>query len=291
MGTSCMKPTKKRGQTSVFLSYGSEGILFDCGEGTQRQMKIIGVKPSKISKILISHWHGDHVLGLPGLLQTIASENPDKSLEIYGPVGTKKYVKIMLSSFIFDSKIDIKIKDVKNGKFFENSDFYLEARELEHRSKIIGFSFVEKEKKKINLDFVKKIGLPHGPLLGKLQQNITIKWKNKTIKPKDATKVVKGKKVTYITDTLVCGACFELANDSDILISESVYTSDLSEKAEKYKHLTAKDAALIASRSGVKKLVLIHFSQRYKNTSPLREDAKDYFNNVVCAEDFMKLKL
>lgn len=291
LGTSCMMPTKKRGQASVFLSYGSDGLLFDCGEGTQRQLKIAGIKPTKITKILLSHWHGDHVLGLPGLIQTLAGEKYNKKLEIYGPKGTQRYIERMLSLFIFEGNIKMVVVDIGEGKFFENKNFFLEAKKLIHRSKVIGFSFVEKEKRKINLNFIKKIKLPEGPLLGKLQKNKEVVWKGKTIKPKQATYVVRGKKITYITDTLLCEECIELAKDADILITEAVYTQDLMEKAYEYKHLTAKDAALIANKAGVKKLVLTHFSQRYKNTLPLEEEAKTYFNNVVCAEDFTKIKI
>jgi len=233
-----MMPTKKRGQTAVFLNYKSEGILFDCGEGTQRQMRIAGVKPTKVTKILISHWHGDHVFGLAGLIQTIAAEDPEKLLEIYGPVGTKKYIDAMLKSFVFDKKTKMRIKEVKKGKFFENDDFYLEARELEHRTKIVGFSFVEKDKRNIVVKAVKKLGIPNGPLLGKLKDNKTIKWKNKTIKPKDVTKVIEGKKISYVTDTVVCRGMIELVKNSDLMISESVYTSKLADKAKEYGHMT-----------------------------------------------------
>src|SRR3989338_11661443 len=133
LGTSSMVPTKERNQIAVFLSYGSEGILLDCGEGTQRQFKIAGISLTKVTKILLSHWHGDHVLGLPGLLQTIGSEDYNGTLEIYGPKGTKKFFDNMVKSFYYDRKIELKIEEVKNGKFFENGDFYIEAMEMEHK--------------------------------------------------------------------------------------------------------------------------------------------------------------
>jgi len=289
LGTSCMMPTKKRAQAGVFFSYGSTGLLFDCGEGTQRQLRIAGIKPTRITKILLSHWHGDHVLGLPGLIQTLGGENYNKKLEIYGPKDTKKYMENMFKSFICDINIEIEIFDVDEGKFFENEEFYLEAKKLVHRCEILGFCFVEKDKRKINLNYIKKIGLPKGPLLGKLQKNKKIIWKNNTIYPGQATYVIKGKKISYITDTMFCDACVMIAKNADLLIAEAVYVENLKEKAKKYKHLTAKDAALIAKKANVKKLVLTHFSQRYKTTTPLKEEAKNYFNNVMCAEDFKKI--
>src|SRR3989344_4860893 len=115
LGTSCMKPTKERNQTSVFLSYKNEGIMFDCGEGAQRQLRLANVKPTKITKILLSHWHGDHILGLPGLLQTIGSENYEGTLEIYGPKGSKKFFENMKKSFFFEENLSTEIKEVESG--------------------------------------------------------------------------------------------------------------------------------------------------------------------------------
>lgn len=292
LGTSAMVPTKERNHPGFLLSYKDQGILFDCGENIQRQLKIEGISPAKITKILISHWHGDHVLGLPGLIQTLGNGDYEKTLKIYGPEGTKEFMKNMFKAFIFDKKlIDIEIEEVKEGIFFENRDFRLEALEMEHGIKTVGYSFVEKEKRKINLAFVKKLGIPDGPLLGKLQSNKIITWKGRKVTPKEATYVVGGKKLTYIPDTLPCKNCVELAKDADVLVCEATYTSELEDKAEEYRHLTAKQAAMIANQADVKKLILTHFSQRYKNTHDLEEDAKTYFDNVLCAKDFMKIKI
>jgi len=289
LGTGCMMPTRKRSLGGVFLSYGSEGVLFDCGEGTQRQFRISGIKPTKITKILLTHWHGDHVLGLAGLLQTLGAEGYNKKIEVYGPKGTKEFMKHMFKSFIFDINIDLKIVDVDAGKFFENEKFYLEAKRLIHSAKILGFSFVEKDKRRINLDFVKKLKIPDGPLLGKLQKNKEITWKNKKIKPEQATTIVKGKKITYITDTMFCDSCVKLAKDSDILITEAVFTKEFKDKAKEYKHLTAEDAAVIAKKSNSKRLILTNFSQRHKTTETLKKEAKNLFKNTECVEDFSKI--
>ena len=107
-----MVPTKDRNQTAVFLSYGAEGVLFDCGEGTQRQFKIAGISLTKITKILVSHWHGDHVLGLPGLIQSLSSMNYKGNLEIYGPSGTKKRMEKMFEAFVFDKRLNFNVKEI-----------------------------------------------------------------------------------------------------------------------------------------------------------------------------------
>ena len=291
LGTSSMVPTKERNQTAVFLSYGSDGILFDCGEGTQRQFKIAGISLTKVTKILISHWHGDHVLGLPGLMQTLSSMDYAGRLEIYGPSGTKKHMEKMFEAFVFDKRLDFVVKEVKSGVFFENNEFQLETRQLEHGIETLGYRFVEKNIRKIDMKKIKKSGIPVGPLLGKLQQGKQIEINGKKIMPDDVTYIEEGKKLAYITDTLLCDNCYKIAEDADLLICEATYSSKLAGKSEEYGHMTAKQAAQLSNKANVKQLVLIHFSARYKNTQELEEDARDIFDNVICANDFMKIEL
>jgi len=291
LGTSCMVPTKERNHSAILISYKSEGILVDCGEGTQRQLKKAGIKPTKVTKILISHWHGDHVLGVPGLLQTLGASEYTRTLEIYGPKGTKKHVKAMFEAFVFDRPFELKVIEVEKGKFFENKDFKLVAMSLKHGITTLGFAFIEKDRRRINVSAVKKLGIPEGPLLGKLQDGETITFKGKKITPEKTTSIVKGKKIAFISDTMPCANCYKLAEDADLLICEAAYTSKLEDKARQYKHMTAKEAGLVASRSNTQKLILTHFSARYKNTHELQEDAQDVFKNVECAEDLMKINI
>ncbi|HLG24641.1 MAG TPA: ribonuclease Z [Candidatus Nanoarchaeia archaeon] len=291
LGTSSMVPTKDRNHTAVFLSYDTEGILLDCGEGTQRQFKIAGISLQKVTKILISHWHGDHVLGLPGLMQTLSSTDYDKKLQIYGPKETKKRIEKLFEAFVFDKKLDFEVHEISNGKFFENNDYILESYQLEHGVETLGFAFIEKDKRKVDMKKVRKFGVSQGPLVGKLQQGQSIEFKGKKISPDDVTFMEKGKKVSYVTDTVICNGCYKAAKDSDILICESTYSSKLMEKGEEYGHMTSKQAGMLANKSNVGKLVLMHFSARYKDTKELEEDAKDVFDNTVCAWDFMKLEL
>ena len=286
-----MVPTKERNQIAVFLSYGSEGILLDCGEGTQRQFKIAGISLTKVTKILLSHWHGDHVLGLPGLIQTLSSMDYNGKLEIYGPIGTKKRMEKMFEAFVFDKRINLAVKEVKSGIFFENNEFELEACPLEHGIEIVGYRFIEKDKRKIDMKKARKLGIPEGPLLGRLQQGKSIELNGKKIMPDEVTYIESGKKVAFITDTVLCDNCYKIAEDADLLICEATYSSKLVDKSEEYGHMTAKQAAQLANKANVKKLVLIHFSARYKNTQELEEDARDIFDNVICSNDFMKIEL
>ena len=286
-----MVPTKERNHSAVLISYGSEGILIDCGEGTQRQIKIAGIKPSKVTKILISHWHGDHVLGIPGLIQTLAKNEYDRVLEIYGPKGTKERMKNMFKAFSFEDKIETRIHEITKKRFFEGNDFFLEALPLEHGIITLGFSFIEKDKRRIRVDIVRKLGIPDGPLLGKLQSGKSITFNGKKITPEQATYIVKGKKLSFIADTVPCNNALELAMNSDILVCEATYSTKLEEKAAEYLHMTSKQAGLLANQAKAKKLILTHFSQRYKTMEEIEDDAKDVFSNIICAYDFMKIKI
>jgi len=160
LGTSCAVPTKKRNHSSVFLSYSSDGILFDCGEGTQRQLKMAGIKPTKITKVLISHWHGDHVLGLPGLISTLGISEYNKTLRIYGPKGTKEFIDHMFKASIFDVRIKVDVIEVEEGNFFNGKDYSLESYPLEHIKNTVGYRFIEKDRRRINIVKVKILTNP-----------------------------------------------------------------------------------------------------------------------------------
>ncbi len=291
LGTSSMVPTKDRNHQAIFMSYKNENILMDCGEGTQRQMRIAGIKPTSINKILISHWHGDHVLGLPGLLQTLAVSGYERTLRIYGPKGTKQRIKWMRKAFEFTRKLNYKVKEVSNGVFFKNEDFRLESYELEHKVPCVGYRFVEKDKIRILPEKLKKFGIKQGPLVGKIQEGKSIIINHKRIRPKDVGFIEKGRIVGFVTDTGMCEGCLKIAENADLLVSEATFKTELSEKAYEYSHLTIKDAAYIATKANVKQLIITHFSQRYKSTNEIEKEAKEYFNNVKAAYDFMKVKI
>jgi len=291
LGTSSMVPTKDRNHSAIFLRYKNEGILFDCGEGTQRQLKIAGIKPTAITKIVLSHWDGDHVLGLPGLIQTLAMSEENKHLVVFGPKGSKERFKYLFKAFEFYNKIDLDIKEYKTGKFFDSMEFELKAHLLEHKVPCYGFEFIEKDRRRINLDKTKKLGIPQGPLLGKLQRGQTVTFKGKKVKPDDVTYIVTGKRIGFISDTRICTGALKVAKDKDVVISDSTFSKIEEEKAHAYFHMTTEQAAQIAQQAGAKKLILTHFSQRYKDVKDLEEEAKAVFPNTVAAHDFMKVKI
>lgn len=286
-----MVPTKERNHSAVFIRYKSEGILLDCGEGTQRQMKLAGIALPDVTKIFLSHWHGDHVLGLPGLLQSLSASGYEKVLKIWGPKGSKKRIEKMMEAFVFEINFEIEVNELLSGICLDTLDFYIEAEELDHGIPTFGFRFVEKDRRRIKVSEVKKLGIPEGPLLGDLQKGKNVEFKGKKILAKDVTYVVAGKTLAFIWDTILCENCYKLAKDADLLVCEAAYASALEDKAIERKHLTAQQAGLIASKSEVKRLILTHFSARYKDITELTEDVKTVFPEAECAYDFLKLTL
>ncbi len=284
-----MLPTKERNPNAIFISYKNEGILIDCAEGTQRQLRHAGISPTKVTKLLITHWHGDHVLGIPGLMQSLGASNYTKKLEIYGPRGSKNFLKNMMKGLVFKSRIKYELRETNQGKLFDNEDFYLEANKVKHSIDCLSYSFIEKDKLKINIDYTKKFGLTQHPLLGELQKGKDIIYQGKKIKVKNATFVKRGKKICFILDTYYNKKLISIAKSADLLVAESTWLEK--DKLIDKEHLSSKDAGKLARQAKVKKLILTHFSQRYKDLGEMLKEAKKEFSNVELAKDLMSLEI
>lgn len=288
MGTSQAIPTKTRNHTAILIRYEDEMILVDCGEGTQRQFRKAGINPCKLTKLLITHWHGDHILGIPGLLQTLALNNYNKTLDVYGPHGTKRFMDMMLGMFVFEGKIDVKIHEIDEGTFYDGK-FILKAYRMIHGAKTLAYRLEEKQKRRIDVKKIKKLGLK-GPIIGRLQRGEDIIFLGKKISAKKVTYVQNGRKIAFILDTKLNPNCFEAAKDVDILICESTYLEKDGDKAEEYRHLTALQCGEIAKKAKVKSLYLTHISQRYElNEDELLKEAKKSFKNSFLTYDLMKI--
>jgi ribonuclease Z len=300
LGTGSMVPTKDRNVVGMFLSYKNKGLLIDCGEGTQRQMNIAGINRNKVNYVFLSHWHGDHVSGLIGLIQTLGNQqiqNEERpTLHIYGPRETEERMEHMLKTCIFENKVLLEIHEIIPQRnelltILDTEDFYVQTALLDHGIPCLGYSFIEKDTRKMDMNKLKKHDLTNGPMIGKLQNGETITHNNKTITPEMVSELKNGLKITFILDTGLCENAIALAENSDLLICEATYSSELGEKAENYKHMTAKDAALLANNANVKRLIITHISQRYKTSGEVLDDAKSVYENVEVAHDFMKVKL
>ena len=295
LGTGSMVPTKDRNVTGHIIDYKGEYILVDCGEGTQRQMSMLGMSRNKITKILLTHWHGDHVIGLVGLLQTMSAVDNPGSVSIIGPVGTKTYLGHMLKSMHMDLRITLDVHeiDAPDGlvRFFQNEDYSLEAANLDHGIPCLGYRFVEHDRRRMDMQKCTELGVKPGPVMGQLQNGESVTVKGRTISPEDVSYIVSGRKLSFILDTELSTNCIPIAQDADVLVCETTYKEELAHKGADHKHLTTRDATSIATQAGVKKLIITHFSQRYKTTHELVDDARKYFPNTDAAFDLMKVKL
>jgi len=286
LGTSDAIPTAEKNHTAILLKYKKENILVDCGEGTQRQFRKAKLNPGKLTRILITHWHGDHILGIPGILQTLALSGYKKTLFIYGPEGTKKYMKEILKTFVFVNKIKLEIKEVKKGKFIEEQDFYFEAQRMSHGTPCNAYAFVKKGEIKIDKQKLKKIEIPAGPLLKRLKQGKNISYKGKKYLAKNLTFEEHSKKISFVLDTSMNDKIIPFVKDSNLLICESSFGLELAKRAQDYKHLTTEQASKIAKKAKVGKLFLTHISQRYKKEpQKILKQAKKIFKNSFLAKD------
>ena len=292
LGTGGIIPTEDRNHIAMLLTYRDENILVDCGEGTQRQFRKAKINPCKITKLLITHWHGDHVLGIPGLLQTLALNGYKKTLEVYGPKGTKQFMKEMLKVFHFVADIKIKVQEVSNEKFFENNEFYLESKPMTHGIACNAYAFVAKGKIRIDRDKLAKSKLPSGPLMKKLKEGKDITYNGKKILAKNLTYMQGSKRVSFILDTGKNENIVPFAKDSDLLIIDSTYADDMKELAQDHKHLTSSQSAEIAKKAKVKELVLTHISQRYgRDPKKILNEAKKIFKKSSVVNDFDSVEI
>jgi len=292
LGTGQAIPTEKRNHTALLMQYENENILVDCGEGTQRQFRKAKLNPYKLTRLLITHWHGDHVLGLPGLLQTLALNSYNKTLEVYVPKGTSHFFQLIQRMFVYKDAIKIRLNEVVPGTIVETGKFKIEAEAMKHDTPCLAYSFIEKDKIRIDKAKMKKLGIKPGPLLKQIKQGKSIKFEGKTIKPEELCFEEKGRKITFVLDTITNENAVKLAKNSDLLVCESTYTEQEKDLAKEYKHLTAKQAAEIAKKSNSSRLILTHISQRYDYKEKLLlEEAKRVFKNTEVAEDLTSLEL
>jgi ribonuclease Z len=292
LGTGSAIPSKKHNHVGILASFADENILVDCGEGIQRQFKIAGISPTKLTRILITHWHGDHILGLPGLFSTLAMLNYQKTLKIYGPKGTRRFMQL-IQELIFNYHINLEVHEIENsGTIVNEKDFQIDTSSMHHGTPTLAYSLILKDKIRLNKAKLKKFKLPNSPILRELQQGKDITFNGKKIKCKDVAYIEKGKKVTFVLDTAYNEHAVSLAKNSDVLITESSFSNEEADRAREYKHLMAQDAAKIAKLSKSKKLLLVHLSLRYENIPQVIEkEAKKIFKNTKLVNDLDTVKV
>jgi len=285
LGTAASKPTKERGLSSIALQYKGNVVLFDCGENAQRQMLSI-IKPSKISSMFLTHFHGDHILGVPGLLMTMSLNERKEPLDIYGPKKTVYFLKNFFKSGYFGITFDVIIKELKDKDIIDFKEFYVQSFETNHGVPSLGYIFKEKDRRGSFMEEkAKKLGIK-GKMFAELEKNGEIYLDGRKIRLEEVTDPKKiGKSIVYTGDTLPVDIPFE---ECDLLIHDGTFLND-QDRNDTY-HSTVKEACETAVKIKAKKLVLTHISQRY-SIDEIQEEAWKYLKDTIIAEDFMVIEL
>lgn len=294
LGTGGSWPTVKRNVSAIAVKRGGEILLFDCGEGTQRQIQRSGLSYMQIKSIFISHFHGDHFLGLPGLIQTMQLNDRKEPLTIYGPKGISRIVEIVKNLGYFRPSYEIVGKDVDEGDEIRFDGYSVRPFRVEHNVPALGYVLEEDMRPgKFNKKKALELGIPEGPLFGRLQRGESIKLKDGRVITPDMVlgPPRPGRKVVYTGDTKPCNKVVEFARNADLLIHDATFLSDLEDVAIEYGHSTARQAAEIAKEANVDRLVLTHISPRYFDDRAIEEEAKNIFENSIVARDFLKLEV
>ena len=293
LGTGASIPSRSRMLPCIVLRRKDELIVFDCGEGAQYRFLQSGLGVNKKMVILISHMHGDHVFGLPGLITTMSFLGRTKPLTIIGPPGIKKFLNCVLKTIPHHIRYDISVYEKEPGVVYEADEYIIEAYETEHSVTNYAYVFKEKERPgKFHPDKAMKLGVPKGPLWKKLQMGFPVVLEDgRIIRPEDVLGPPrKGIKIVYTGDTGPCEDIISACKEADVIIHEATYSSELTEKALKEGHSTTVMAAETAKRCKAKMLILTHISARYEGLEDkLLEEAKRIFENTILAYDGLKV--
>jgi len=294
LGTGGSWPTIKRNVTSIAVKRGSEIILFDCGEGTQRQFQKSKLSYMQISKIFITHFHGDHFLGIPGLIQTMQLNDREIPLHIYGPKGMIKLTNQLLSLGYFKPNYEIISHELNENDVIDFGEYNIKTLKVKHGVPTLAYALEEKMRPgKFNKPKALKLGIPEGPLFSKLQHGQTILLKNgKKITPDMVLGPArKGRKIVISGDTKPIDEMINFSKDADILVHEATFDSELKGISGEYGHSTAFQAAEIAKKADVEKLFLVHISPRYLENKLLENEARKVFKNSFVPNDLQEIEI
>ena len=290
LGTSGASPTNERRLPSIALSYDGSLFLLDCGEGTQFQLLKYGISPQRLKAIFLTHIHGDHTIGIAGLVRTLGLNQRKAELKIFVPKGYESHIKNLLN---FDKAIlgyEVKVIGIKPGLVYSGKNFSISAFRLNHNVSTYGYAFKENDKRNFIPGKAKKLGIK-GTMFSELVQKGHLMINGKRVNLSSITTVTPGKKVVYATDTRPTNEVVQNAKGADLLIHESSFADEHKLLAVQRKHATAAEAATLAKKAHAKRLVLTHFSARYRDTKQLVKEAKAIFVNTTAATDGYKLHI
>lgn len=300
LGTGAGMPSKQRNVTSIALNLLDERgtyWLFDCGEGTQQQILNSPVKLGRTEMLFITHLHGDHLYGLPGLLTSRSYLGGDSPLTLFGPRGLKRFVETALEVSGAHLSYTLQIVEIEEeGLIFEDESFQVETARLEHRIECFGFRIVEKDQLgKLMQDKLKELGIPAGPIYGKLKQGQSVQFEDgRMLHGTDFLGApIPGRIVVILGDTRYCNGAKYLARGADVLVHEATFAMDKQELAYDFDHATSNDAARIAQEAGANVLIMTHISSRYQGEAitELLLEAQKVHNNSYIAKDFWSFEV
>jgi ribonuclease Z len=302
LGTSSGKPTLHRNVSATAVVGEGEWWLFDCGEGTQVQIQRAGLSIHRLAGIFITHLHGDHFNGLAGLLSTMALDKRERKLVLVGPPGVGEYLEVLRRLKILWTNYPITLCELGKDDFgregeqlvYDSERFYVISRPLFHRIFALGFRVQERDRPgRFDLQGAKALGIPAGPLYGRLQRGETITLADGRVIESSAVvgPARAGIAVAYCLDTRPCENAVRLAQGADWLIHEATFTEDLLEEAAHYGHSTARQAARTAREAGAQRLLITHFSSRFPDASVLLNEAREVFPATTMARDLMEIEV
>jgi ribonuclease Z len=284
LGTASQAPTRHRNHNGYLLRWDGFGVLFDPGEGTQRQMVLAGVPSSSIDRICITHFHGDHCIGLPGVLARMSLDELDHTVEVFFPAESREVFHHLTNASLGRRTITLDARPSGEGVVSEEPPLQLTARRLDHPVPTLGWRLEEPAGRTMLPERLTAAGV-EGPDIGRLQRDGRITTAAGTVRLEDVSVPRPGQTFAFVMDSRLCDAAIELAAGADLLVCEATFLRDDQDLATAYGHMTAAQAAWLAREAGVRRLVLSHFSQRYPDDAPFVAEATEIFPDVTVARD------
>lgn len=292
LGTSAARPTVERSVASLALQRAGETFLFECGEGTQRQMMRYGVSFA-LSEIFFTHFHADHFLGVIGLVRTLGLQGRTDPMRFWGPKGARKILTAALGLGVERVPFEVAIEELEPGAALHRGEYEILAFEADHGGAALGYVLVERDRfGKFDPARARELGVPEGPLWGRLQRAEAVTLPDgRTVTPEAIVGPTRpGRKVVYTGDSRPCKATIEAAIGADLLVHEATFSLEEAERAKETDHSTAHEAAEVARMAKVRRLVLTHVSARYsRDVGPLLEEARAVFPETVVARDGLEI--
>jgi len=289
LGTASQTPTRYRNHNGYLLRWDGEGILFDPGEGTQRQFTLADVSAADVTRICITHFHGDHCLGLPGMILRLALGQGALPIPVHYPAAGEPYFQRLRAASAGQEWIPVDGRPASGREVVHRGDSYtLRCAPLEHRVETLGWRLEEPDGRRMLPDRLAEFGIT-GPDVGRLQDAGHLRVGDRDVRIDEVSEPRPGQVVAVVMDTRWCDAAVELAERADLLICESTFLSVDEQLAHDYGHLTARQAGRLARAAGARKLVLTHFSRRYTDLEPFGAEAREEFDEVVLAQDLDRI--